>query len=203
VFFRIEYSAATEILHIVKNPSKTHESPVTWLNDIFKHALLDQTSFSTSSDDWLASTSAAFAIDKPSDSSFMPRILMPDGCLANDSNRLLFVLEVAYSQTMKQVLRKVEEIWAKLPHILAVIVIKVEEIPKYRGPHADKDITEPFVAQTEWSKRAWSSKAITYDGHVWYRKIFTCFIICIKGTQEQTQEEDVCVFSIVSLVQGM
>ena len=134
---------------------------------------------------WSYGTNSSFCISGPEDEHVAPKVLIADGCLINEKNQLLVVVEVAYSQTVPQVLKKVEENWLKSPNILAVIVIRMEESPGYFGPAADKVPAEPFLLQTEWLDREWPlDDEIAYDGHTWYARLYARFIIFVKRVNE-------------------
>ena len=123
-----------------------------------------------------------------------PKILVPDGCLVDGRHNPLVVVEVAYTQSVRQVLQKVKENWLRAPKIVAVIVIKLDESPGYRKPAADKAQTEPALSSEEWFDRQWPlDKDIAYDGHTWYGRSYTRFIIFMKCADGPRNEStDVC-----------
>jgi hypothetical protein len=185
--YRFEYNANTNMLHIVTSPSETHENPSKWMNSIFTIALGQQRVTNKVTKGWSYGTNSSFCITGPELS--QPRILIPDGCLVDEMHDLLVVVEVAYHQSAKQILRKVEENWVKVPTVVAVIVIKMEESPGYRGPAADKALTESVISRSDWFRREWPLDDITHDGHTWYGRSFARFIIFIKranGPQDET-----------------
>lgn len=188
------------MVHAVVKPSETHEAPCRWLTTIFGSAILLQRRVNGISRRWCYSPNSSFVIKGP-DTSVAPNILSPDGALVDEVHRLLVVVEVARSQTMAQVLLKVEENWAKEPNIRAVIVIKMEETPGYRGPPKSKVPVEPILSQTEWLRREWPlDDKMTYDSHSWYGRLYSRFIIFIRRTEGCLDETASSVRSSFKLV---
>ena len=192
IIFRFEYNGDTNMLHIVTCPSETHESPSQWMNSIFTVALFHQRAVSKVSKGWSYGTNSLFCISG-GEGLVAPKVLVADGCLIDEKHNLLVVVKVAYSQSIQQVLRKVEGNWMKAPDVLAVIVIKMDEFLDYRGPAVDKATTEPFLLQSEWLDRDWPLDDIAYDGHTWYGRLNARFLIFIKRANvPQAKTTEVC-----------
>jgi hypothetical protein len=185
------------MLHIITCPSETHESPSQWMNSIFTVALSNQRAKNSVTKGWSYATNSSFCVREPAEL-VAPKVLVADGCLVDEKHNLLVVVEVAYSQSVRDVLRKVEENWVKAPKILAVIVIKMEESPVYRAPAGapDKAPTEPVLSQSAWLDHEWPSDDIAYDGHTWYGRSYARFILFIKRANwSQEESTDVCSHS--------
>ena len=67
----------------------------------------------------------------------------------DEKHYLLLVVEVAKHQSMKQVLDKMENVLMLGPWIVRVVIIKIEETPRFHSSPANKTLTELILNQFE------------------------------------------------------
>ena len=150
------------------------------MNRVLLSGLIDQTETDTFCQKWTVGTNSRFLVYDHGDPSPKLKVFSPDVYLADELNRLLVVVEVAKNQTMENVLRKMEEIWMQGPGVLGVIIVKVEETPKFRKPATSDIPTECILDECVWMAKDWPDGPISYDGHVWCGNLFTRIIVCVK-----------------------
>lgn len=150
------------------------------MNRVLLSGLIDQTETDTFCQKWTVGTTSRFLVYDHGDPSPKLKVFSPDVYLADELNRLLVVVEVAKNQTMENVLRKMEEIWMQGPGVLGVIIVKVEETPKFRKPATGKVPTECILDECAWMAQDWPDGPISYDGHVWCGTLSTRIIVCVK-----------------------
>ena len=110
------------------------------------------------------------------------RVCSPDMFVADDQQRLSVVLEVANTQTMKDVLSKARDVWMRTPTIVGVIIIKLEEVNGQSRTDKKWRPNMPLLSFEEWMNRKWSGGEIKYDGVSWIGNYYARFLIFIKTT---------------------
>jgi hypothetical protein len=160
-----------------------HESPVQWFGSILFIAKYLQTTLGGSDDldEWKVGFNSSFLVQNVEGRPL--RVVSPDLFLADDQQRLSVVLEVANTQTMKNVLNKARDVWMRAPNIAAVIVIKLEEVnAPSKTTKKNWKPNMPFLSFEEWMSRNWLGGEIKYDGVPWIGNYYARFLIFIKTT---------------------
>jgi hypothetical protein len=175
----------------MKHPANIHETPSQWIGSILNLALAMQKTTSSDFLGWRFGANSQFIIHGTDKQTL--KFYIPDGFVSDEDNRVLLVFEIANSQTMSHVLDKVTKVWLTLPNICGVVVVKMEEMSKYKRPPSTQKPTEPFLRSEEWMKREWSPGKIVYDGHTWIGDYSSCFIVCVnQGQNFPAAATDVC-----------
>jgi hypothetical protein len=181
---RFEYNFVIQTLYIITAPSESHEGPTRWMNRVLLSGLIDQTETDAFCENWTIGTNSHFLVHDHGDPSPKPSIFSPDVFLADELNHLLVVVEVAKNQSMAGVLQKMEDIWMQGPGVLGVVIIKIEESPKFCQPAKGKIPKERNLDECAWMAKDWPDGPVSYDGHVWCGRLFTRIIVCIKRRAE-------------------
>ena len=166
--------------------SEAHEGPTQWINRVILSGLIDQTETHRFCRKWIAGTNSRFRVYNRDDPSPKLNVFAPDLFLTDEKHYLLLVVEVAKNQSMKQVLGKMENVWMLGPGIVGVVIIKIEETPRFRSPPANKTPTEPILDQSDWIDTEWPAGPISYDGHVWCGVLSTRIIVCVNRKAQST-----------------
>jgi hypothetical protein len=147
---------------------------------------------------WCYGSNSNFLISEPHDHDSL-KVYTPDGVIADEDNRILVVVEVANSQSMRSVLMKTQHVWLRVPDVLGAVIIKIAEAKPYHRPDSTKTPVEEFVTMEDWMRREWPPGKITYDDHTWIDQVFFRFIIAVKRRLNVPEPSDVEVcFSFVA-----
>lgn len=166
------------MLNVVTHPAEMHESPARWMSSLFNNALYMQTLKTRGLEAWILGTNSQFSLRSPNGGGL--KVYTPDAYMGNGIGGLLLVLEVAHTQTMKDVLCKVKDVWVKIPNICGVIVIKMEEIGSYNKPADGLRPIESILTIDEWMAREFPPGEITYDGHSWIGEYFFRILVFVN-----------------------
>jgi hypothetical protein len=162
-------------------PLEMHETPAVWLNNLFAYGLYVQKSRSKKFSGWKVGANSEFLV-RDTNSRKRIKVFTPDGFVADSQNKIAIVFEIANSQTMAAVLRKVIDVWLKASKIYGVIVIKMEEAVQYGLPDDDKIPAEPICSRDDWMAVDWEhSVDITYQDHVWAGVYRARVLICTRS----------------------
>jgi hypothetical protein len=131
---------------------------------------------------WTASSGKLIHLPSP------PRQSTPDYAVFHaTSGDPYLVVEVAWSQTMKDVTQKITDYFV-LPSVVAGVVIKIDETPQYKRP-AIEDFKE--VLETSWTAAAQDQatvcQPIKVEGVTWVHKT-TCTLLLYFRSEDGSGE---------------